>query len=208
MTSLDRRRLVGGLCSALAGLLVAPVAACRAAAGNVPVDDNAVLIVVDVQNCLQPGGSLAVKEGDQIIPVINPLAKKFGPCRAHPGLATRRATSQFASCASRQEAVRGGQAGLRRSGAVARPLRPGNAGRRHFQGHRDPPRGAHHPQGLPQGRRQLFGVSRSRQEDRHRACRLSQGARPGRGCSSPVSPPTSASHGPRWMPAARASRRS
>lgn len=35
------------------------------------------LIVIDVQNCFLPGGTLAVKEGDQIISVINALAKKF-----------------------------------------------------------------------------------------------------------------------------------
>jgi nicotinamidase/pyrazinamidase len=39
--------------------------------------DNDALIVIDVQNCFTPGGSLAVKEGDLIVPVINRLAKKF-----------------------------------------------------------------------------------------------------------------------------------
>lgn len=35
------------------------------------------LIIVDVQNDFLPGGSLAVPEGDKIIPVINALQKKF-----------------------------------------------------------------------------------------------------------------------------------
>lgn len=35
------------------------------------------LIIVDVQNDFLPGGALAVKEGDAIIPVINTLQKKF-----------------------------------------------------------------------------------------------------------------------------------
>ena len=35
-----------------------------------PGPDTA-LIVVDVQNCFTPGGSLAVKGGDEIIPLIN-----------------------------------------------------------------------------------------------------------------------------------------
>src|ERR1700729_2839271 len=48
------------------------------AAASIKIDDTSALIVVDVQNCFLPGGSLAVKEGDQIIPVINTLAKKFG----------------------------------------------------------------------------------------------------------------------------------
>jgi len=35
------------------------------------------LIVVDVQNDFLPGGALAVKEGDAIIPVVNNLQNKF-----------------------------------------------------------------------------------------------------------------------------------
>ena len=35
------------------------------------------LLVIDVQNCFVPGGSLAVKDGDAIVPVINKLAKAF-----------------------------------------------------------------------------------------------------------------------------------
>jgi nicotinamidase/pyrazinamidase len=35
------------------------------------------LIVVDVQNCFVPGGSLAVAKGDEIVPLINALAKRF-----------------------------------------------------------------------------------------------------------------------------------
>lgn len=36
-----------------------------------------VFIVVDVQNCFTPGGSLAVKDGDQVVPIINRIAKAF-----------------------------------------------------------------------------------------------------------------------------------
>ncbi len=35
------------------------------------------LIVVDIQNDFLPGGALAVNEGDEIIPVVNDLMKKF-----------------------------------------------------------------------------------------------------------------------------------
>lgn len=35
------------------------------------------LIIVDVQNDFVPGGALAVKEGDQIVPIINHLQSKF-----------------------------------------------------------------------------------------------------------------------------------
>jgi nicotinamidase/pyrazinamidase len=37
------------------------------------------LIVVDVQNDFCPGGSLAVADGDAVVPVINRLARFFGP---------------------------------------------------------------------------------------------------------------------------------
>jgi len=40
-------------------------------------DDTSVLLVIDVQNCFLPGGSLAVKDGEQVVPVINRLAKGF-----------------------------------------------------------------------------------------------------------------------------------
>ena len=41
-----------------------------------PKPDDA-LLVIDVQNDFCPGGSLAVRDGDQIIPLINALGKKF-----------------------------------------------------------------------------------------------------------------------------------
>ncbi len=48
-----------------------------APAGKVAIGDKSVLIVVDVQNGFLPGGSLTVKDGEQVIPVINSLAKRF-----------------------------------------------------------------------------------------------------------------------------------
>jgi nicotinamidase/pyrazinamidase len=36
------------------------------------------LIIVDVQNDFLPGGALAVTEGDEVVPIINRLAKSFG----------------------------------------------------------------------------------------------------------------------------------
>jgi nicotinamidase/pyrazinamidase len=35
------------------------------------------LIVVDVQNCFVPGGSLAVNQGDAIVPLVNRISKSF-----------------------------------------------------------------------------------------------------------------------------------
>jgi nicotinamidase/pyrazinamidase len=74
MTKLDRRQVVGRL--AALGALLSPLRAAFAA-GKVAIDEKSVLIVVDVQNCFLPGGSLAVKDGEQVIPIINALAKGF-----------------------------------------------------------------------------------------------------------------------------------
>jgi nicotinamidase/pyrazinamidase len=41
------------------------------------VGDDDVLVVVDVQNDFCPGGNLPVPEGDQVVPVINALARGF-----------------------------------------------------------------------------------------------------------------------------------
>jgi nicotinamidase/pyrazinamidase len=40
-------------------------------------DVTAVLIVADVQNSFMPGGSLAVPRGDEVVPIINDLARRF-----------------------------------------------------------------------------------------------------------------------------------
>lgn len=46
-------------------------------AGRITVGPADALIVVDVQNSFLPGGSLAVPDGDAVIPVINRLAPLF-----------------------------------------------------------------------------------------------------------------------------------
>ena len=71
---LDRRQILTGLAtSAVAGIISSKVWA----AMSIKPDDTSALLVIDVQNCFLPGGSLAVKEGDQVVPVINKLAKGF-----------------------------------------------------------------------------------------------------------------------------------
>ncbi len=71
---LHRRRILAGLGTIAATALV-PNA--LLAAASIKVDDATALLVVDVQNCFLPGGSLAVKDGDQVIAVINRIAKGF-----------------------------------------------------------------------------------------------------------------------------------
>ena len=70
---LDRRQVVAGLGTLVLGTLVPK----HLWAAAIKPDDGAALLVIDVQNCFLPGGSLAVKEGDQVVPVINKIAKSF-----------------------------------------------------------------------------------------------------------------------------------
>ena len=51
--------------------------AAKKANGKLTPGDRDVFLVIDVQNCFVPGGSLAVKDGDQVVPIINRLAKGF-----------------------------------------------------------------------------------------------------------------------------------
>ena len=46
-------------------------------AATIKPDGKSALIVVDVQNCFVDGGTLPVKGGAQIVPVINKLAGSF-----------------------------------------------------------------------------------------------------------------------------------
>ena len=62
---------VGALAVALGGVRGA------LAASKIKPGEHDALLVIDVQNCFVPGGSLAVKEGDQIVPLINQIAKSF-----------------------------------------------------------------------------------------------------------------------------------
>ena len=78
MNSFDRRRF---LTAAGVGMIAAAgsftVLRDVLAAGKIKPTDADALLVIDVQNCFIPGGSLAVKEGDLIVPLINQIAKSF-----------------------------------------------------------------------------------------------------------------------------------
>jgi nicotinamidase/pyrazinamidase len=75
MIDRQRRRLLLGAAAGLAGSQLGRFTPALAATIR-PGRDSA-LLVVDVQNCFLPGGSLAVKDSDQIIPVINRIARSF-----------------------------------------------------------------------------------------------------------------------------------
>jgi nicotinamidase/pyrazinamidase len=71
----NRRQILAGLGAAA---LVAVRGRSAHAADAIKPGDTAALLVIDVQNCFLPGGSLAVKDGEQVVPVINKIAKAFG----------------------------------------------------------------------------------------------------------------------------------
>jgi nicotinamidase/pyrazinamidase len=71
---LDRRQVVAGLGVTVLATFVSNE---LWAAGSIKADDASALLVIDVQNCFLPGGSLAVKDGEQVVPIINRIAKGF-----------------------------------------------------------------------------------------------------------------------------------
>jgi nicotinamidase/pyrazinamidase len=76
MSHINRRAFLTALGAAgAAGAL--PWLAPALAQGKIKPARTDALIVVDVQNCFVPGGSLAVTNGDQIVPLVNALARRF-----------------------------------------------------------------------------------------------------------------------------------
>jgi nicotinamidase/pyrazinamidase len=98
--------------------------------------------VIDVQDCVLPGFSLAVKDGDKIGPVMNRLAKGF------VNVVMTQDWHTVGACLQpyRHEAVRDHRSQLRQTGAVARSLRAGFRRRRAGQGSVDPANRTDHPQ--------------------------------------------------------------
>ena len=68
------RRLV---LTGLGATAVATLAPGTLRAAPIKPDETSALVVIDVQNCFLPGGSLAVKDGEQVVPIINRIAKGF-----------------------------------------------------------------------------------------------------------------------------------
>ena len=63
--------------AAALGTLALGGTALRAWAAPIKPGPASALIVVDVQNCFVTGGTLPVKGGEQVVPIINKLAKSF-----------------------------------------------------------------------------------------------------------------------------------
>jgi len=82
MTTGRRRFLSGAVGGVVAGGAAGRTTRARGASpktgpGRIKPDGRAVLLVVDVQNDFVPGGALAVKEGDLIVPLVNQIAAGF-----------------------------------------------------------------------------------------------------------------------------------
>ncbi len=73
MQDVSRRSLL----ATAGGLSLASLMGSALAQGKIKPGPDTALVVVDVQNCFLPGGSLAVAKGDEIIPLINRIAKSF-----------------------------------------------------------------------------------------------------------------------------------
>jgi nicotinamidase/pyrazinamidase len=70
---MDRREFVGH--AGVIGLL--GVVAPALAAASIKPDARSALLVIDVQNCFVTGGTLPVKDGEQVVPIINKLSTAF-----------------------------------------------------------------------------------------------------------------------------------
>ena len=70
---LNRRQIL----ASLGGAVIATGFSDTLWAAPIKPDEASALLVIDVQNCFLPGGSLAVKDGEQVVAVINRIAKGF-----------------------------------------------------------------------------------------------------------------------------------
>ena len=83
MKKITRRNFIGGISAISAPMILGNKVISAHSNEENKIDttnykkDKDALIVVDVQNDFCPGGSLAVKNGNEIIPVINKLQKNF-----------------------------------------------------------------------------------------------------------------------------------
>jgi nicotinamidase/pyrazinamidase len=79
MVQSNRRGFLAGAAGAMAmGLLAGTeTAAAQRGGSTAKTGDRDLLVVVDVQNDFIPGGALPVKEGDQIVPLVNKIAASF-----------------------------------------------------------------------------------------------------------------------------------
>ena len=76
MNAIPRRALLKAI-TGMGAFAAAGISVNALAAAALKPDAKSALIVVDVQNCFVTGGTLPVKEGEAVVPVINKLAAGF-----------------------------------------------------------------------------------------------------------------------------------
>ena len=183
----NRRTFIAGLGAAGTGLVLGSFAPLLRAATAKPNAKSA-LIVVDVQNCFVTGGTLAVKGGEEVVPVINKLAGVFENVVVTqdwhtPGHVSFARRTRARSLSEHQARLRNQVLGPDHAQAAAR--------RCTIPALRSP---GHHPQGLSPGPASYSAVTGPR-EDVDRASRRPEGARHQRSMCA-VCRPISASRGP------------
>ena len=77
MSQMQRRKFVAGAGAASVGLYLMALAPGLRAATAIKPDAKSALLVIDVQNCFVTGGTLPVKGGEEVVPIINKLAASF-----------------------------------------------------------------------------------------------------------------------------------
>jgi nicotinamidase/pyrazinamidase len=77
MLTSSRREFLRGATGAVVLAGLAGAASRAFAQGRIKPGATDVLLVVDVQKCFVPGGTLPVNEGDQVVPIINRIAPAF-----------------------------------------------------------------------------------------------------------------------------------
>ena len=77
MSDLPRRQFLTAAGAAGIGLALSGAAPLLRAAATIKPGPKAALLVIDVQNCFVTGGTLAVKGGEEVVPIINKIAPAF-----------------------------------------------------------------------------------------------------------------------------------
>ena len=77
MINKNRRNVLVALSNAGIVLGAANMGCAAFAAGKIKPNASSALLIVDVQNCFVTGGTLPVKGGEEVVPVINKLAASF-----------------------------------------------------------------------------------------------------------------------------------
>ena len=77
MRNTHRKNMLSPPADAATAVGTASLGSSAFAAGKIKPDASTALVVVDVQNCFVTGGTLPVKGGEDVVPVINKLASSF-----------------------------------------------------------------------------------------------------------------------------------